>query len=117
MTEDRTRTGRDAAVAAEMTIHWDRLANEQGQPMLWFGSWLVGDKGGEGEWFYSGRGGESTRHHVPPDASGVRIRSWPAEALPEEYVDLPLGGEREIHTAELNFDERQPHSRLPGRVA
>jgi hypothetical protein len=82
--------------------------------MLWFGSWLVGDCGSEGGWFYSGRGGEDGVYAVPSDVTGVRIRRWPSDGLDPEYCDLPPP-ERDIELAleALDFDTRQRFSLLP----
>jgi len=76
-----------------------------------------GDEGGEGRWFYSGRGGEQSRLVPPPEATGMRILRWPHDGLDPEYVDLLFDDGRlpaPISTADLNFDvPQQPHSRLP----
>jgi hypothetical protein len=80
--------------------------------MLWFGSWLSGDDGSEGDWYYSGRGGEFGRYDVPGNATGVRIRRWPNEGLDAEYVDvLSFRGET-IAADALDFDAPQHYSRL-----
>ena len=118
-------TGRSAPAPAaqgeslpidRLTVHWERRANEHGDPLLWFGSWLLVDGDSEGDWFYSGRGGETTTHPVPPAAAGARIRCWPSEALEAEYVDIALNVDGaalgELHTARLTFDAKQPHSHL-----
>ena len=101
----------------QFTVHWERRTNEHGDPLLWFGSWLLLDGDSEGDWFYSGRGDETTSHPVPAAATGARIRCWPSEALEAEYVDVALNvdGARlgELHTAHLTFDTKQPHSHLP----
>lgn len=112
---------------AHFTVHWDQRSNEQGDPLLWFGSWLLAPRDpaaapdpspaqeAEGDAFYSGRGGETTAHPVPSEAVGARIRCWPSEALEAEYVDLPLttsGAPLEFYTASLTFDTAQPHSHL-----
>ncbi len=101
----------------ELTVAWPSTENEHGEPMLWFGSWLVGDAGGEGGWFYSGRGGTRARYSAPNGVTGVRIRRWPNEGFDAEYVDLlDLNGGAEIHPAELDFDVRQRYSLLPEGV-
>ena len=101
----------------QLTVHWERRTNEHGDPLLWFGSWLLVDGDSEGDWFYSGRGGETTSHPVPAVAAGARIRCWPSEALEAEYVDIALRADGvrlgELHTARLTFDSKQPHSHLP----
>jgi hypothetical protein len=97
----------------ELRIAWPAAANEHGESMLWFGSWLVGDAGVEADWFYSGRGGELGRYAVPPSASGLRIRRWPNEGFDAEYVDvLDLAGLRDLDLAALDFDRPQPFSAL-----
>ena len=110
-------------VATRLTVHWQKRTNELGDPTLWFGSWLLAPAENEstadteGDWFYSGHGGEITAHPIPADAAGVRIRCWPSEALEAEYVDLPfasdIGTLYELHTTHLTFDTTQPHSHLP----
>ncbi len=98
----------------DITVHWPDERNEQGRPMLWFGSWLVGGQGGEAGWFHSGRGAATTQAVVPPEATGVRIRRWPNDGLDAEYADiLELAELRELRAAELDFDRRQRYSRLP----
>lgn len=95
-------------------IHWPEVANEQGRPMLWFGSWLVDGNGREGGWFHSGRGGAESAHAVPGDVIGIRIRRWPNDGLEPEYADLvPLNGTTELTATELEFDRRQQFSLLP----
>lgn len=79
--------------------------------MLWLGSWLVGDSGVEGSWFYSGRGGGTSEIAPPEEASGIRLRRWPSDGLTPEYIDIGLELDN-VATAELDFDRRQPHSRL-----
>ena len=83
--------------------------------MLWFGSWLTGSNGEESSWFYSGRGNETGRYPVPEDASGFRVRQWPSEGIDAEYVDVPFDGVNEYWASQLNFDVKQPNSRLPER--
>ena len=102
----------EGATPARLVVEWASEVNEEGGPMRWFGSWLVGAEGAEGEWFYSGYGGERTEHPVPPHAAGVRIRRWTSEGLNPEYADLPLDGREHIRTAELDFNTPQPHRLL-----
>jgi hypothetical protein len=85
-------------------VHWAAGTNEQGRPMLWFGSWLEGENGREGGWFFSGAGGEVTEHVPPGEATGVRVRRWPSDGLDPEYADLPLAGLRVLKTRDLDFD-------------
>lgn len=81
--------------------------------MLWFGSWLRGDEGVEGGWFYSGRGGEYAEYPIPANATGVRIRRWPNEGLDAEYADvLAVDCLAELSPAALDFDAPQHFSRL-----
>jgi hypothetical protein len=73
--------------------------------MLWFGSWITGDEGIEGSWFYSGRGGTSGDYPVPADATGLRVRRWPNEGFDAEFADiLDLAGLSELFPGDLNFD-------------
>lgn len=82
--------------------------------MLWFGSWLKGAEGAEGEWFYSGRGGERAAYPVPSWATGVRVRRWPNEGFDAEYCDLTeLHSLAEVAAASLDFETPQRFSRLP----
>ncbi|MCC7364336.1 MAG: hypothetical protein IT303_08170 [Dehalococcoidia bacterium] len=98
----------------EITVEWPAQENEHGGRLLWFGSWLVGESGAEGEWFYTGRGGVRETYRVPPVASGVRIRRWPNEGLDAEYADVVgLGGLARLCPERLDFDVRQRFSRLP----
>ena len=103
-----------------LRIRWTGEVSDFGQPMPWFGAWLVGDGSREGDWFHSGRGADETVHALPADAIGVRLRFWPSEGLDPEYVDVPLDqvGERNgqlwIDTGALNYDAPGPHSRLEG---
>lgn len=100
----------------ELTIDWPDMANEEGTPMLWFGAWLVGDAGGEGGWFHSGRGGACTSHEVPPEATGVRLRRWPNEGLAPEYADvIPVPSAR-LDAASISFEREQPFSLLAARA-
>lgn len=96
-----------------ITVDWARVPNEHGDPMLWFGSWLVGADGVEGSWFYSGRGGTLDSYDVPEGTTGVRIRRWPNEGFDAEYADiLDLSPGLSISAEELDFDSRQEFSRL-----
>ena len=100
--------------SAALTLHWPELMNEEGFGLLWFGSWIVDDEGVEGEWFYSGRGGETQTAAIPEEAIGVRIRRWPSEGLEAEYADMLLGREPdEVWAEQLNFDTKQPFARIP----
>jgi hypothetical protein len=103
-------TTNETAVRA-ITLEWSVLPNEHGGQMLWLGSWLVGDDGSEGTWFYSGRGGQVVDVAPPPGATGMRIRRWPSDGLTPEYVDLDLA-HASIRTADLDFDRRQRFARL-----
>ena len=81
--------------------------------MLWFGSWLSGDDGAEGAWFYSGHGGDVASYAIPAQATGLRIRRWPNEGLDAEYADiLSLDSVRNVAPATLDFDAPQPFSHL-----
>ena len=101
-------------MARMVRIRWHLAESDFGLPMPWFGAWLVGDGGEEGDWFHSGRGAAETACEAPAEATGVRLRFWPSEGLTPEYVDLPLGeGDCEIDTAELDFGRPGRHSRLP----
>ena len=94
-----------------ITVRWPAELNEHGAPLLWFGSWLTGNSGFEGSWFYSGRGGEHAEYPVPPEATGMRIRRWPNEGLDAEYSDvLTLDRLAELAPATLDFDAPQPFS-------
>jgi hypothetical protein len=98
---------------ASITVSWPAEINEHGRPMLWFGSWLKGDDGAEGAWFYSGRGGERSSYSVPAWATGVRIRRWPNEGFDAEYADLfVFEHSREVAADSLDFETRQRFSRL-----
>lgn len=97
-------------------IRWHGGTSDFGLLMPWFGSWLIGANGVEGDWFHSGRGAAETEHAAPDGATGVRLRFWPSEGLDPEYVDVPLveAGETQlIETARLELDRPGPHSRLP----
>ncbi len=96
-----------------ITIAWPAELNEHGRPMLWFGSWLKGDDGAEGEWFYSGHGGLNDAYPVPAWATGLRVRRWPNEGFDAEYCDLlNLGEQCEIAAGSLDFEAPQRFSRL-----
>lgn len=96
----------------ELTVHWPKEMNEHGRQMLWFGSWLVGEAGAEGGWFYSGRGDERGVYSVPVAVSGVRIRRWPNEGFDAEYADVLAHDVPEIVPDSLDFDVRQRYSML-----
>ena len=99
---------------AGLTVHWPDLLNEHGYGLLWFGSWIVGDDGAEGEWFYSGRGGETRTAAIPEGAIGVRVRRWPSEGIEAEYADVLLrGGPRELWPEQLDYNVKQPFARIP----
>lgn len=96
-----------------ITIEWPAELNEQGRPMLWFGSWLIGDDGAEGAWFYSGKGGEVGEYPIPAGVTGLRIRRWPSDGLDAEYADvLGLAGAPNLVASALDFDREQPFSLL-----
>jgi hypothetical protein len=97
----------------DINISFPYVLNEQGRPMIWFGSWLVGDDGIEGTWFHSDRGGAEVRVSVPAGVTGVRIRKWPNDGFDAEYADiLDLATARDIDAAELDYDTRQKFSLL-----
>ena len=97
----------------ELVVTLPEETNEHGDRMLWYGSWLVGADGVEGEGFYSGRGGGVGRYTVPSAAVGLRMRRWPNEGLEPEYADvLDLARVRELGAGDLDFDVRQRFSML-----
>lgn len=101
-----------------ITVAWPEVENEHGGRLLWFGSWLVGDDGAEGPWFYTGRGGERGSYRPPPEATGLRVRRWLNEGLEPEYADLlSLAVSAPVYPERLDFDLRQPFSRLPADFA
>ena len=101
-------------MTTEIRVRWPEIENENGRPMLWFGSWLVSGDGSEGGWFHSGRGGAQGSYAVPPVAIGMRIRCWPNDGLEAEYADiLSLESVQDLVATDLDFDRRQPFSRLP----
>lgn len=98
---------------ASITVRWPAELNEHGAPLLWFGSWLTGNAGFEGGWFYSGRGDECAEYSIPAEATGLRIRRWPNEGLDAEYSDvLALERLSELMPSSLDFDATQPFSRF-----
>jgi hypothetical protein len=99
---------------SQLAIHFPEVMNDQGRPMIWFGSWLVGQDGREGEWFHSARGGAVVRVARPPEATGLRIRRWPSDGLDAEYADvLDLASAASLDADSLDFDTRQRYSLLP----
>ncbi|MCA9829414.1 MAG: hypothetical protein R3B97_12615 [Dehalococcoidia bacterium] len=97
----------------EVSISFPYVLNEQGRPMIWFGSWLVGEDGVEGEWFHSDRGSAEIRVAAPPSATGVRIRRWPNDGFDAEYADVfDLAGAGLIDAGVLDYDRRQRFSLL-----
>ncbi len=101
-----------ASHTASLRIVWHAQTSDFGEPMAWFGSWLLGAGETEGGWFHSGRGAAETSHAPPTGAVGVRLRFWPSEGLDPEYIDLPLPPSGLIETAALDYDQPGPHSRL-----
>ena len=101
-----------AANGITITVSWPDTLNEKGKPMLWLGAWLVGSDGLEGDWFHSGRGGAETNHDVPSEATGVRVRRWPAEGLAPEYADIAPIESTTIDASTLPFEREQPFSML-----
>ena len=98
---------------ATLTIVWHEQTSDFGQPMPWFGSWLVGDGETEGDWFHSGRGAAQTSHETPDEAVGVRLRFWPSEGLDpgvHRSAVARIGGV--IKTSALDYDHPGPYSRL-----
>lgn len=67
-------------MAAEITVDWGEAELAEGDRRTWLGAWLVSRDGVEGEFFYDGPGGHVTRHAVPSEAVGIRLRSWPPES-------------------------------------
>ncbi len=98
--------------ARELIVHWPDTLNEKGAAMLWLGAWLVGAEGVEGDWFHSDRGAGVTNHEIPSDATGIRVRRWPAEGLSPEYVDITPIESLTIDAAALPFEREQPFSLL-----
>ena len=97
----------------EINVSFPYVLNEQGRPMIWFGSWLVGDDGIEGSWFHSDRGSAEVRVSIPEGATGLRIRRWPNDGFDAEYADiLDLAATRDIDAAALDYDSRQKFSLL-----
>jgi hypothetical protein len=104
----------EGCVTATIRVEWPGIENEQGRPMLWFGSWLTGSRGDEAEWFHSARGEASGSYSVPAHATGLRIRRWPSDGLDAEYADiLDLGSVSHLVATDLDFDTRQQFSLLP----
>lgn len=97
----------------EVAVEWPDLSNEDDEPMLWFGAWLVGNEGVEGSWFHSGRGAARTVHPIPEDATGIRLRRWPNEGLAPEYADLIPPPAGTVSAADMLFEREQPFSLLP----
>ena len=97
----------------EIAIDWPDTSNEAGSPMLWFGAWLVGSDGVEGDWFHSGRGVADTLHVIPEEATGIRLRRWPNEGLAPEYADLIPVPADAVNAASVAFEREQPFSLLP----
>lgn len=111
---------RDSIGVDSITVHWPDSLNDFGRPMLWLATWLIGEAGEEGDWFFSGRTADGNSgsdeglgpHAVPADATGIRVRRWPDEEFSPEYADLiPIPSEV-IRVDALSFDRRQIHSRL-----
>lgn len=100
-------------MTASIRIEWPAVENEQGRPMLWFGSWLTGTEGQEGGWFHSARGAAAGEYPVPAQATGLRIRRWPNDGLDAEYADVLELGITHLVATELDFDTRQQYSLLP----
>jgi hypothetical protein len=97
----------------DISISFPYVLNEQGRPMIWFGSWLVGDDGTEGPWFHSDRGSADVRVSPPAGATGLRIRRWPNDGFDAEYADiLDLSTTVDIDANELDYDSRQRFSLL-----
>jgi hypothetical protein len=97
----------------EINISFPYVLNEQGRPMIWFASWLVGDDGSEGPWIHSDRGAAEVRVTPPPSATGLRIRRWPNDGFDAEYADiLDLSGLRDVDAGALDYDRRQKFSLL-----
>ena len=96
-----------------VTLNFRPRMDEQGENMLWFVSWIVGEDGSEGEWFYSGTSCQGRHFPAPAEAIGLRLRRWPSPGIDPEYVDLVLHEEHQVVTDRgLQFDRRQTHSLL-----
>ncbi len=67
-------------MASELKVDWGEADLDPGDRRSWLGAWLVSRDGVEGEFFYDGPGGTVTTHEIPPDAVGLRLRSWPPES-------------------------------------
>lgn len=98
-------------LARQVTVQFPVAQNEQGESTLWLASWLWGNSGEEGGWFYSGRGGEEVAVAPPSGAGGIRIRRWVSDGLPPEYADWALATGLLLAGA-LDFDRPQPHARF-----
>jgi hypothetical protein len=97
----------------QINISFPYVLNEQGRPMIWFGSWLVGDDGSEGPWFHSDRGGAEVRVEAPAGVTGLRIRRWPNDGFDAEYADiLDLSTAANLDASTLEYDQRQKFSLL-----
>ena len=68
-----------AETVSQLIVDWGEADMAENQRKRWMGSWLVSHEGEEGEYFYDGPGGRETRHAVPVDAIGIRLRWWPNE--------------------------------------
>ena len=102
---------------SQLTVEWPSISNEHGDAMLWLGAWLIGDKGAEGEWFHSGRGGAQPRRDVPAAATGIRLRRWPNEGLAPEYAALIPITALQVNAAAVSFEREQPFSMLADHIA
>jgi hypothetical protein len=102
-----------ASQSRTVIVEFPALPNEHGGDSLWLASWLHKD-GSEGDWFYSGRGGEAVSAEPPPGA-GIRVRRWVSDGLPPEYADVPVSLGH-LSAAALDFDAAGPHERLSSLV-
>jgi len=69
-----------------LEMNWGEADKAPETRKRWLGAWLVSRDGEEGEYFYDGPSGGQSRHDIPSDALGLRLRWWP----PDNQVDLNL---------------------------
>lgn len=91
-----------ASNVKELVVDWGESDKDESERRIWLAAWLVDKDGTEGDFFYDGRGGQTTTHQVPAEAVGFRLRWWPAA---RDDNSSALGSRQPTISRPYYFDE------------